>query len=105
MATGRLFATALVYLVNQWLVSRLHKRPLQLVTSADGEEDGELRHRFIKVEKTLSGRATEVTFHYVESSAATGNALFSCTALWTPGGYGAISSPAMPIVITWWPLI
>ena len=72
MATGRLFATALVYLVNQWLVSRLHKRPLQLITNADGDEDGELRHRFIKVEKTLSGRATEVTFHYVESSAGNG---------------------------------
>lgn len=69
MITHGLFAVALLYLLSRWLVSLVHRKPLQVVTNTDGEQYGLLVHRYIKVEKTLSGRATEVTFHYVESLA------------------------------------
>jgi pimeloyl-ACP methyl ester carboxylesterase len=69
MATQRLFPVALLYLVSKRLASLVHRKPLPVVTHADGEPDGSLVHRYIKVERTLSGRATEVTFHYVESPA------------------------------------
>jgi len=69
MVTRRLFAVALLYLISQWLVSLVRRKPLQIVTHSDGERDGPLVHRYIKVEKTLSGRTTDVTFHYVESGA------------------------------------
>jgi pimeloyl-ACP methyl ester carboxylesterase len=69
MDTRGLFAVALLYLVGQWFVSLVHRKPLPVVTYADGEPEGSLVHRYIRVEKTLSGRATEVTFHFVESPA------------------------------------
>lgn len=69
MVTRGLFAVALLYLISQWLVSLVHRKPLQVVTNTDGEREGPLVHRYIKVEKTISGRTTDVTFHYVESCA------------------------------------
>jgi len=69
MVTRGLFAVVLLYLISQWLVSLVHRKRLQVVTNTDGERDGSLVHRYIKVEKTLSGRTTDVTFHYVESGA------------------------------------
>src|SRR5438552_4157335 len=69
MVTRGLFAIALLYLISQWLVSLVYRKPLQVVTNRDGELYGSLIHRYIKVENTLSGKTTEVTFHYVESSA------------------------------------
>ena len=65
----RLFAVALLYFVSQRLLSFVRKKRLQVMTHADGERDGLLVHRYVKVEKTLSGRPTDVTFHYVESPA------------------------------------
>jgi len=69
MVTRGLLAVALLYLISQRLVSLVHRKPLPVVAHADGEPDGSLVHRYIKVEKTLSGRTTEVTFHCVESPA------------------------------------
>ena len=64
---GARFAVALLYLISQWLMSLVQRTPVQVVTQRDGEPDGSLIHRYIKVEKTRSGRATAVTFHCVES--------------------------------------
>jgi pimeloyl-ACP methyl ester carboxylesterase len=67
MATRGLFAIALAYLVDQWFLNLVHREPPKVVTKLDGEPDGSLVHRYVKVAKTLSGRPTDVTFHYVES--------------------------------------
>src|ERR1700693_2309455 len=69
MVTQGLFAATLLYLISQWLVSLVHRKPLQVVTQNDGEPDGPLVHGYIRVEKTLGGRTTDVTFHYVKSLA------------------------------------
>ena len=62
----RLLAVALLYFICQGLLSFVRKQRLRVMRQADGERDGLLVHRYVKVEKTLSGRPTEVTFHYVE---------------------------------------
>jgi pimeloyl-ACP methyl ester carboxylesterase len=66
---GRRFAVALLYLISQWLATLVRRKPVQVITQSDGEQDGFLTHRYIKVKKTLSGRATDVSFHFVESPA------------------------------------
>jgi len=66
---GGRFLVALFYLISQWLLGLVHHKPVQVARNSDGEPDGALTHRYIKVEKTLSGRTTDVTFHYVESPA------------------------------------
>ena len=66
---GGRFLVALFYLISQWLLGLVHHKPVQVARNSDGERDGALTHRYIKVEKTLSGRITDVTFHYVESPA------------------------------------
>jgi len=67
MVTQKLFALALLYLLREWLASLLQRRPLNVVTHADGEPAGRLVHRFTRITKTISGRPTDVTFHCVES--------------------------------------
>lgn len=68
MVTQRLFALALLYLLREWLAGLLRRTPLHIVRHADGEPDGCLVHRFISITKTIAGRDTDVTFHYVESA-------------------------------------
>jgi pimeloyl-ACP methyl ester carboxylesterase len=67
MVTRGLFAVALLYLFSQSLLGRLHRKPARAATSHDGERDGSLIHRYIRVERTLTGRVTDVTLHCVES--------------------------------------
>src|SRR5262249_2029771 len=69
MVTRRLFAVALLYLISQWLVSLVGRKPLQIVTHSGGERDGPLVYRTVKVERPRSGRRSDATFHYVESGA------------------------------------
>jgi pimeloyl-ACP methyl ester carboxylesterase len=66
---GRRFAVALLYLISQWLVGLVRRKPVKVAAQRDGERDGVLIHRYVPVKNTLSGRPTEVTFHYVESAA------------------------------------
>jgi pimeloyl-ACP methyl ester carboxylesterase len=65
----RLLAVALLYFISQRLLSSGGKQRRPVKRHADGERDGLLVHRYVKVEKTLSGQPTDVTFHYVESPA------------------------------------
>jgi pimeloyl-ACP methyl ester carboxylesterase len=69
MSTQRLFAVALLYFIRQWLGSLMRRKPSLVPTQADGDREGPLVHRYTKVDKTLTGRTTNVTFHYVESGA------------------------------------
>ena len=69
------FLVALFYLISQWLLGLVHHKPVHVVRNSDGERDGALTHRYIKVEKTLGGRTTDVAFHYVESSARDGECI------------------------------
>ena len=68
MVTRHLFAVALLYLLGQSLLGRLRRKPvIPAAANRDGEPDGSLIHRYIRVESTLTGRVTDVNFHYVES--------------------------------------
>jgi pimeloyl-ACP methyl ester carboxylesterase len=69
MISRKLFSAAILYLIGQWLAGLVRRRPLRVVTHADGEQDGPLVHRYIYIDRTLAGRPTSVTFHYVESVA------------------------------------
>ena len=66
---GRRFLVALVYLISQWFGGIIRRKPSPPAKNSDGERDGALIHRYISVERTLSGRETDVTFHYVDSPA------------------------------------
>jgi pimeloyl-ACP methyl ester carboxylesterase len=67
MGTQRLFTLALLYIVREWVAGVLHRRLLPVARHAEGEADGILVHRFTSVTKTITGRTTDVTFHYVEA--------------------------------------
>jgi pimeloyl-ACP methyl ester carboxylesterase len=69
MVTPWLLFVTLLYLVSQWLSSLMRRKPVPVAPHADGEPDGPVIHRYITVEKTVTGRTTDVTFHYVESPA------------------------------------
>lgn len=67
MVTQRLFVVALLYIVREWAAGLLQRRPLSIVRHAEGEAEGALVHRFTTVTRTIAGKPTDVTFHYVEA--------------------------------------
>jgi len=69
MISRGLFSAAILYFIGQWLVSFLRRHPARPVTHHDGERDGSLVHRYVHVDRTLVGKPTDVTFHYVEAGA------------------------------------
>ena len=67
-AMGSLFAIALLYLISRWLLSFKSRQSTPVISNPEGQLQGKLVHRYIRIEKTLRGVATDVTFHYVESA-------------------------------------
>jgi pimeloyl-ACP methyl ester carboxylesterase len=70
----KLFSIAILYIISRWVFSFLNRRPIQVVTNAEGDfvpnafgRHGSLTHRYVRVQKTIGGKPTGVTFHYVES--------------------------------------
>lgn len=70
MIKRRHFSAALLYLAGQGLAGLVRPAQAPPATQAEGEQDGVLVHRYVTVERTIAGRATSVTFHYVEAGAA-----------------------------------
>jgi pimeloyl-ACP methyl ester carboxylesterase len=64
---ARLFAIAIVYFITRWLLSWKNSKLIGAIGDREGQLEGSLVHKFIGIEKTLSGKTTDVTFHYVQS--------------------------------------
>jgi pimeloyl-ACP methyl ester carboxylesterase len=75
MAMFPLFATALAYVARQWATSLVGRERPRGVPNAGDAVNGPLVHRFITVERTISGKPTGVRFHYVESCAEEGECI------------------------------
>src|ERR1700732_5619388 len=68
MVTRHLFAVPFLYLLGQSLLGRLRRKPvIPAAAHRAGEPEASLILRYIRVESTLTGRVTDVNFHYVES--------------------------------------
>ncbi|WP_019499600.1 alpha/beta fold hydrolase [Pseudanabaena sp. PCC 6802] len=71
----KLFAIAILYIISRWILSFINRKSLQAIANAEGDFVpnafgccGSLVHRYIRIEKTISGKLTDVKFHYVESA-------------------------------------
>ena len=62
-----LFALTLLYFVKEWCVSRVARPSVPVERQSEGAREGVVVHRYHPVTQTLSGKPTDVTFHYVEA--------------------------------------
>lgn len=67
ISNAGLLAIAVLYFLTRWLLSWKKRKSVKPIANLEGQLEGSLVHRFIRIEKTLSGKATDVTFHYVRS--------------------------------------
>ena len=64
MPTQGLFLITVLYLVQRWVLSLFNRQTsVEPLLIGEGEREGRLIHRTVKITKTLEGTPTDVTFH------------------------------------------